>query len=270
MRLRGMGCRKGMSDYASLIRPTCCQVRNITYDDETLWNYEVGFKSLYDSIMLNAAVFYTDITDLQVTLDAGTCSSRISFNVPRAHTLGGELELSAYLSDAFLFTFGGSYVEAEFDSTVRHADGNVVGGVKEGNRLASVPEWRLSASGTYTLPGILGAEESYLSASWQYVGDQYTQPGDQEPGAGSFEHNLPFGGATGNEVTTLDLKLPAYSLVNLRAGLLYGNWELMLYVDNVTNENALLSFDRERGGRARLGYRVGQPLTLGAAMRWFF
>ena len=158
----------------------------------------------------------------------------------------------------------------DLSRTVRDADGNVVGGVKEGNRLASVPEWRLSASGTYTLPGILGAEESYLSASWQYVGDQYTQPGDQDPGAGSFEHNLPFGGATGNEVTTLDLKLPAYSLVNLRAGLLYGNWELMLYVDNVTNENALLSFDRERGGRARLGYRVGQPLTLGATMRWFF
>ena len=33
MRLRGMGCRRGMSDYAALIRPTCCQVRNITQKD---------------------------------------------------------------------------------------------------------------------------------------------------------------------------------------------------------------------------------------------
>ena len=30
MRLRDMGFRRGMSDYATLIRPTFCQVRNIT------------------------------------------------------------------------------------------------------------------------------------------------------------------------------------------------------------------------------------------------
>ena len=259
------------------INETLCRGRDVEtfggikkYDDETLWNYEVGFKSLFQRIGLNAAVFYTDIKDLQVTLDAGTCSSRISFNVPRSHTLGTELELSAYLTDAFLFALAGSYVNAEFDSTVRDADGNVLGGVKDGNRLASVPEWQFSTSGTYTLPGILGANESYLSAIWQYVGDRITQPGDQEPGAGDFAHGLAFGGADGTEVTSLNLVLPAYSLVNMRAGLIYDAWELVLYANNLTNENVLLSFDRERGGRARLGYRVSQPFTAGLTMRWHF
>ena len=259
------------------INETLCRGRDIEtfggikqYDDETLWNYEVGFKSLFQRFALNAAVFYTDIKDLQVTLDAGTCSSRISFNVPRSHTMGTELELSAYLTDAFLLNMAGSYVNAEFDSTVRDADGNVIGGIREGNRLASVPEWQFSASGTYTLPGILGAEESYLSAIWQYVGDRITQPGDQEPGAGEFTHGFTFGGAEGTEVTSLNLLLPAYSLVNMRAGLIYDAWEFILYANNLTNENALLSFDRERGGRARLGYRVTQPLTAGLTMRWRF
>ena len=238
--------------------------------NETLWNYEVGFKSLFERIMLNAAVFYTDIKDLQVTLDAGTCSSRISFNVPRSHTLGTELELSTYLTDAFLLTLAGSYVNAEFDSTVRDPDGNVLGGVEDGNRLASVPECQFSASGTYTLPGILGANESYLSAIWQHVGDRITQPGDQERGAGDFAHGLAFGGADGTEVTSLNLVLPAYNLVNMRAGLMYDAWEFILYANNLTNENALLSFDRERGGRARLGYRVSQPFTAGLTMRWHF
>ena len=36
------------------------------------------------------------------------------------------------------------------------------------------------------------------------------------------------------------------------------------------DENALLSFDRERGGRARLGYSVGQPRTAGVTVRKSF
>ena len=68
----------------------------------------------------------------------------------------------------------------------------------------------------------------------------------------------------------MNLLLPAYSLVNMRAGLIYDTWEFILYANNLTNENALLSFDRERGGRARLGYRVTQPFTAGMTMRWRF
>ena len=33
------------------------------------------------------------------------------------------------------------------------------------------------------------------------------------------------------------------------------------------DENALLSFDRERGGRARLGFNIGQPRIIGLTVR---
>ncbi len=62
-----------------------------TYDDETLWNYEVGVKTQTGGFTFNAAGFYTDITNLQMTADAGSCSSRVVFNVPSAHTLGGRV-----------------------------------------------------------------------------------------------------------------------------------------------------------------------------------
>ena len=44
----------------------------------------------------------------------------------------------------------------------------------------------------------------------------------------------------------------------------------MLYVNNVLDENPKLSFDRERGGRARLGYNIGQPRTIGLTVRQKF
>ena len=242
-----------------------------SYEDETLWNYELGFKSEFERVRFNAAIFYTDIEDLQVTLDAGSCSSRISFNVPEAHTLGVEWELVAYPSELLMLTLSGSMLEAEFDSTVVDSEGNVLGGVEDGNRLASVPEFQVSASATYTFPvDAFGSDEMYVSAVLQHVGDRFTQPSDQVEGAGNFVSGLPFGGATGNEVTAVDLELDAYEQLNLSAGIIWSTFEAVVYVNNVTDENAELSFDRERGGRARLAFRNNQPRTVGITLRKFF
>jgi len=242
------------------------------FEDETLWNYEFGFKSSFEPVTLNASVFYTDIKNLGVNVDAGQCSSRVVISVPEAHTVGSEVELSAQPVDSLLFTFAGSYVRGRFDSTITDTvTETALLGIKKGNRLPSVPDWQLSASATYTFPDILRADEGYVTAAWQYVGSQITQSGDQVEGAGTFTHGFAgFGGMTGDETTTLDLELDPYHLINLSTGLVYRNLEFMLYVKNLTDKNARLSFDRERGGRARLSYRVIQPRTFGLVTRMYF
>ena len=240
------------------------------FEDETLWNYEVGFKSSFENVALNGSVFYTDIENLGVNVDAGPCSSRVTISVPESHTAGAELELSIQPTRSLLLAFAGSYLEAEFDSTIRTADGGVVEGIEDGNRIPSVPDWQLSGSATYTLPGLLNARGSYLSASWQFVGDSITQSGDQVPGREVFSHGLPYRGASADEATEVDLLLDSYHLFNLSAGLVYDNIEFTAYVKNITDENVRLSFDRERGGRARLAYRVGQPRTFGVVTRMRF
>ena len=241
------------------------------FEDENLWNYEVGFKSSFEGVTLNGSVFYTDIENLGVNVDAGDCSSRVAISVPESHTMGAELELSIQPTRSLLVAFAGSYVEAEFDSTIRTADGSaVVEGIEKGNRIPSVPDWQLSGSATYTLPGLLSAKESYISGSWQFVGDSITQSGDQVLGKGVFTHNLPYAGMPADQTTEVDLLLDSYHLFNLSAGLVYNNIEFTAYVKNLTDENVKLSFDRERAGRARLAYRVGQPRTFGVVTRMRF
>ncbi len=242
------------------------------YDDETLWNYEAGFKASFDNgINLNVAVFRAEIEDLQVTLDAGSCSSRISFNVEEAHSTGVEFELSVSPTDGLDLSLSGSILEAEFDDTVRDELGAILGGVKKGNRLASVPDIQISGTATYSFPiALFNGADAFVSAAVQYVGDRITQPSDQVAGSGVFVSGLAFGGATGNETTTLDLELDSYTLINLRFGINKDDWEAVLYINNVTDENANLSFDRERGGRARLGFRTNPPRTIGLVFRKFY
>ena len=240
-----------------------------SYDDEKLWNYELGIKTQGRGFTFNAAAFYNDISDLQVTLDAGTCSSRIVFNVEDAHTMGLEAELGVTPAEGLNFNISGSWVEAEFDTTLP-APLTVATGIREGNRLPSVPEFQLSVNGSYEFPVSNGAE-AYVAASFTHVGSRFTQPADQENNPRTFVTGLPFGGAPADASTTVDLLLDDYQLVNVSAGLdLDSGLSFILYVNNVFDENALLSFDRERGGRARLGYTVGQPRTIGLTVRQEF
>ena len=239
------------------------------YDDESLWNYELGIKSQGRGFTFNAAGFYNDIRNLQVTLDAGSCSSRIVFNVDKAHSMGVEFELGLSPADGLDFNLSGSLIEAEFDTTLPGVLATATG-IRDGNRLPSVPKFQLSASGSYEWP-VGDAANMYVAASFQHVGTRFTQPADQENNPRTFVHGLPFGGAPASSSTTVDLQLPDYQLVNLSAGVDFDNGlSLIAYVNNLFDENALLSFDRERGGRARLGYTVGQPRTFGITARKTF
>ena len=240
-----------------------------SYDDESLWNYEVGAKAQGNGFYANVAGFYNDISNLQVTLDAGSCSSRVVFNVEDAHSTGVEAEVGFAPTPGLDLVLSGSYIEAEFDTTLPEPLATATG-IREGNRLPSVPRFQFSASGSYEIP-VSSTADAFVAATYSYVGSRYTQPADQENNPRTFVTGLPFGGAPADASTTVDLLLPSYNLVNLRAGIDFDTGlSLVAYVNNVFDENALLSFDRERGGRARLGYTIGTPRTYGVTARYSF
>ncbi|MEQ1509856.1 MAG: TonB-dependent receptor, partial [Sphingopyxis sp.] len=239
------------------------------YDDESLWNYELGVKTQGHGFTFNAAAFYTDISNLQVSLDAGSCSSRIVFNVANAHTAGVEFEMSVEPVDGFNLALSGSILEAQFDTTLPGAL-TAATGIRDGNRLPSTPEFTLSASADYSFD-VGGGREAFIRASVQHIGSRYTQPSDQENNPRSFVSGLPFGGATGAVPTIVDLELDSYQLVNISTGVEWGDGvSVSIYVNNLFDENAQLAFDRERGGRARLGFSTNAPRTIGITARKAF
>ena len=65
-----------------------------SWKDEHAWNYEAGLKSSLPNGIgsFNVSGFYMDISDLQATVTAGSCSSRLIFNVPKARSRGVEIE----------------------------------------------------------------------------------------------------------------------------------------------------------------------------------
>jgi iron complex outermembrane receptor protein len=243
------------------------------FEDETVWNYEIGSKSrlLGGRGSLNVSGFYVDIRDLQVVVTAGSCSSRLVFSVPKARSVGGELEFALVPSDRFDFAISAAYNDSELRSTVRDGTGAIVSGIESGKRLPSVPRFQAALAATYQQPVGQGVQ-GYLTGTYRHIGSRYTQVGDDLLGTLDmlgFEKadGATIGGPLTQTTFTYDPLLPSYDIVNLRVGARFNNWDVALFANNVTDERAFLALDRERGTAARIGYLTNQPRTFGISTR---
>ncbi len=246
---------------------------NDSWKDETAWNYEVGIKSrvMGGRGSINLSAFYMDIRDLQLTVTAGSCSSRLILNAPKARSQGVEAEITVNPNEHLDFSISASLNDAKLRSTLTDGSGTVLPGIETGNRLPSVPRAQFTAAATYGW-SVGAGSRAFVGGSFQYVGSRFTLIDDQAPGIGTVNLNS-FGGDTiGGPLTqgtfTFDPELPSYSLVNLRTGLVQNTWEVAFFVNNVTDERAFLALDRERGLRARVGYLTNQPRTMGVSLRF--
>jgi iron complex outermembrane recepter protein len=247
-----------------------------SWKDETAWNYEIGTKSKFlgGRGTVGVSGFYEDINDLQVTVTAGSCSSRLIFNVPKARSIGAEFELGVVPNEHFDFSLSAAYTDSQIRSTIPGTPDLVAStGIREGNRLPSVAKFQAALSATYQQP-VTRDFIGYVTGTYNHVGSRYTQLADQEPGTGTLNLNSfgahTIGGPLTQSTFTFDPLMPAYDLVNLRLGVRHAIWDIALYVNNLTNEQALLALDRERGLRARVSFLVNQPRTFGLTTRFDF
>ncbi len=238
-----------------------------SFENEQVWNYEAGMKAKIPGGSFTAAAFVSDIENLQATVDAGSCSSRIIVNVPKARSMGLEAEFNKQLTENFDVSLSASWNNSELRSSVRDSSGAVLQSLRDGNRLPTVPKFQGAAAVGYVRPMENGLT-AFSNLSVQYVGDRFTQISDQESNPRTVSlFNI---GAPSVSSLNFQLKLPAYTQVNFRVGVRSEDWEAAFFVTNLTDEKAELAVDRERGLRARYGYLVSQPRTVGVTVRQSF
>ncbi len=141
---------------------------------EFVWSYEGGLKSSWHDgrLIANAAYFYNDYTDIQVTSFgsdpiSGVFVSQFT-NAAEAHAHGFELELVAQPTDALTFNGSVGYLDAEYDVFE-----TLVGGVAtdvSDRELVNSPKWNAHLGGTYETqltPGLIGSV--HVDASYRGV-----------------------------------------------------------------------------------------------------
>jgi iron complex outermembrane receptor protein len=253
-----------------------------TWDDEKVTNFELGAKTRLAEgrVTLNAAVFLSKIDGLQVVADAGTCSSRIILNAD-AESKGAEVELFVRPDEHWDIGLSATYADAEItESQIDPNSGLPIGGIRDGNRLPTSPKLQAVATLAYNW-SLTSSLESYVRVTAQHVGSSYTQLADQEPNFGLLSNSATrpigsarlisgFGAIPADTNIEFDSELPTYDIANIRWGIRTDRWEGGLFVNNLFDERAFLSLDRERGRSARVGYLTNPPRTIGVNFRMNF
>jgi iron complex outermembrane receptor protein len=167
---------------------------------ETVDNYEMGFKSslLDGAAVLNGAVFYIDIADLQQTLFTGT--EFLTSNAD-AESTGAELSGTWQVNDGWSINGGVVYAKAE-------EKGN-------GLKLNIAPEWT-GNMGFFMEQSISSDLLFSLAGNLRYRSSQFSQPKEGIPESDSL--------------TTVDLTATIASIDD--------TWKVALIGRNITNDIA--------------------------------
>lgn len=146
-----------------------------SYDPETLWSYELGMKTAFldNKLIINGAVFYMQIEDMQVTQETKTGMAHL-VNAAEATSQGFELDLSYNPLKGLIFVVGFGYTDIEFDKFSDAA------GDYAGNKGPWSPEYNFNLSGQYRHPDgwfaradLIGYGKIYFDKTNKYSRDPF-------------------------------------------------------------------------------------------------
>jgi len=209
----------------------------LKFDDEKLLAYELGLKSswLERRLIVNGALFYQDYSDKQLPVqrNVGLFVATAIDNVGDAEILGAELEAIWQVSDNVRAQLGYTYLDGDYKrlgyetnsansiaragSCTLNAASDLCGIDLTGNSMEDIPRHSIIALAGWYPPIGSGDMNALLEADVKYEGERYVD-----------EFN--------------DRSVRDYSIINLRAGIESGSWDVIVYINNALDDDTIQSW----------------------------
>jgi iron complex outermembrane receptor protein len=209
-----------------------------SYQSDSLWNYEVGLKSewLDRRLIVDASLFRINWSDIQLTIITPQGTAGL-VNAGDAEINGAELSAS-WRSGGFTANTSVTYLDAALSSVT-----NPLAGVSPGTKLPAASEWQVASTVRYQFDT---PYDPYVSLSHRFASET----------AGYLQ-----------QFAARDPKVGGYNIFDLRAGMTLGEVQLAAYVNNLTDERAVLS-DSYNALGDDLKYYINRPRTVGVSISW--
>jgi iron complex outermembrane receptor protein len=253
---------------------------------DTLKNYEVGMKGdFFDGVLrVNATGYYSEITDLQTSRYDPTNISFLQFadNVGDAEIRGIDGDITWLATDNLVINGAFSWIDSELTRLNDELQGIAP---PVGSKLPYSADLsaNLRARYYFQLPN---GWDGFVNGSLSYTGDRLA---GMNMGAYALEDatNLIYGTGTGLSIEReadvySGVNYPdrngedfaggryvqdSYVLGNVSVGVNHDGWKVELYVDNVTDEHAVLYIDNQQYTPKVV---TNRPRTVGMRMSYDF
>ncbi len=210
---------------------------------ESVLAYELGFRMapLQRSLQISGAGFYYDYRNKQILgyrSFAAFGNLPALQNIPKSSVKGAELQATVLPLNGLRVTTGVSYIDSRVDDSIIAPDPFGRSIDLKGEPFPNAPKWQFLGDAEYELP-VSGELSMFLG--------------------GDAKYRTSTNAAFGDRVET---KIPAYSLVDLRAGIQRkdGVWRVQLWGRNVFDRYYLLTVSPVTDTVART---TGMPATYG-------
>ncbi|MEQ8514253.1 MAG: TonB-dependent receptor, partial [Chromatocurvus sp.] len=215
------------------------------YGPDSSINYELGAKTawLQGRVIVNAALYYIDWTDIQV--NGARISDMRTFisNAGDARSQGLEIEIQAMPMEGLDLNLALTFQDAEITDV---AD-NIIVAATDGETLPGLVDFKMSGGIQYSWSAFDG-KQAYARVDLQYVG---SSPND-------------FGMNGDNPFFAMN---ESYENVNASLGVVDSSWNLALYGENLSNND---SFILTNGGGTPNYVNTLRPLTVGVRVGFNF
>jgi outer membrane receptor protein involved in Fe transport len=241
---------------AKLLLTTTCNPNLLlqapaTFRPDSVWNYEIGEKSAFfdHRLIANVSAYYERWQNPQIATNLSGFG--LTVNGGNARIVGLEAELQALLAREWNLNVNVGYTDAKFTQD------SALTGYPNGSQVPDIP--KLTAAATLRWKHPLTNALSLTSAlEADYVGTRTDAP---------YGETIAL-----NDVNQYLVHLPSYALLNWRAGVAGEAWAANLYVNNLTNKEALLDPEPQivLQTSAYSRYLVNRPTTVGLDVTYKF
>jgi outer membrane receptor protein involved in Fe transport len=216
-----------------------------TYKSDTLWSYEAGAKGRVGSaVSFAASVFMIDWKDIQQNVYLQNCGAQFTANLGKAKSKGFDLQGTVKVARGLTLDGTLAYTNAYLTQ-------NLAGGAlaAAGDHLETHP-WTATVGGIYEAP-VGDSSTVYFRGDYQYKSrGKITTITD--PRTNSYDPNA--------------LRTAPLNFASLRAGLRTGPADISVFVDNLTNDRAILSRTIEVTGVGSYRNIALRPRTFGITL----
>lgn len=233
-----------------------------TYDPEILIAYEAGVKLERDGYNLDGSAFYYDYSDLQVAVLLDTTQGGQTFNAGKARIWGFETAYNTWMTKQDRLNITVNYLNAEYTEFAGAIPVQCLGGcgttaVSEiegelvslaGNHPSHAPSWIFTASYDHYWETSLGSVVGSIFSRWKddYFLSPFNDADSQQDAFFQTDAHLKF--------TSAD-----------------ENWEVMLYVRNIEDNQPLTFYSYTAAGPDDVQlWSFGAPRTFGLNVSYNF
>jgi len=224
-----------------------------SYNSDSVWNYEVGFKDKFldRKLSVAASAFYLKWSNIQQANYLTSCGFQYTGNFGEVESKGFDAQIQAAIDRHISLDLSVGYTQARYSKTTP-AGTTDIPITSKGDTIPGVVPWTVSLGGQYSFT--IAERDAFIRADYEFESRNPYRTAQQD-----------INNATNDPALIND---PATHFVSLRSGITLGKVQAQAFIDNLLNIHPQYNYQHQDQYTKLYEATTARPRTFGASFSY--